>query len=67
MHYFEQIKNRRNELKLTQSDLAELSGIGLRTIKEIESGKGNPEFTTIEKILKILGLKIELKLQKSNN
>lgn len=67
MHYYEKIKNRRKELNLTQSDLAGISGIGLRTIKEIESGTGNPEFKTIEKMLKILGLEIEIKIKNTKN
>lgn len=67
MHYYDIIKNRRKELNLTQSDLSELTGLGLRTLKEIESGTGNPKFKTIEKLLRVLGLKIEIKLIKSEN
>jgi len=55
------IKKRRSNLKIQQQDLAEISGLSLRTIIIAESGKGNPSLTTLEKIADVLGL--ELKLQ----
>ena len=36
------IKERREALQVTQEGLAQLSGVGLRTLKQFESGKGNP-------------------------
>jgi transcriptional regulator with XRE-family HTH domain len=54
------IKERREVLRLTQSHLAELAGIGLRTLKNIESGKGNPSIETLNKIADILGMEILL-------
>jgi transcriptional regulator with XRE-family HTH domain len=53
MHFEElikAIKERREMLKVTQESLAELSGVGLRTIKQFESGKGNPTLQTLQKI-----------------
>ena len=44
MHFLELIKTikaRREVLQVTQEGLAELSGVGLRTLKQFESGKGN--------------------------
>lgn len=35
----EQIKVRRKVLDITQETLAEISGVGLRTLKQFESGK----------------------------
>lgn len=58
------IKERRNNLKIQQQDLAEISGLSLRTIIITESGKGNPSIATLEKIADVLGL--ELKLQVKN-
>lgn len=66
MHYtklIEQIKNRRVELQVTQETLAEISGIGLRTLKEFESGKGNPTLKTISKLADSLGLELSLKIK----
>jgi len=57
------IKERRNLLGLTQQDLADYTGLSLRIIKSIESGKSNPSIGTLNKIAEVLGLKIELKVK----
>lgn len=57
------IKERREMLQVTQDTLAQLSGVGLRTIKQFESGKGNPTLQTIQKIADVLGLEVGLKLK----
>ena len=44
----QQIKERREMLKITQESFADLSGVGLRTIKQLEGGKGNPTFNTLQ-------------------
>lgn len=67
MHYKELIKtlkNRREELGVTQNHLAELAGVGLRTLKEIESGKGNPTFETLNKLAEVLGMEMKLEVKK---
>ncbi len=66
MHFEEiinAIKERREMLQVTQEGLAELSGVGLRTIKQFESGKGNPTLQTLQKIADLLGLEVTLKLK----
>lgn len=55
------LRERRESLRVTQESLAELSGVGLRTLKQLESGKGNPTLTTLQKISDTLGLEICLK------
>lgn len=57
------IKERRETLKVTQEGLAELSGVGLRTLKQFESGKGNPTLSTLHKISDVLGMEICLKVK----
>ena len=57
------IKERRENLKVNQENLAKLSGVGLRTIKQFESGKGNPTIQTIQKISDVLGLEVCLKVK----
>jgi transcriptional regulator with XRE-family HTH domain len=57
------IKERRENLKVNQENLAKLSGVGLRTLKQFESGKGNPTLLTIQKIADVLGLEICLKVK----
>jgi transcriptional regulator with XRE-family HTH domain len=57
------IKDRRENLKVNQENLAKLSGVGLRTLKQFESGKGNPTLQTIQKIADVLGLEVCLKVK----
>jgi transcriptional regulator with XRE-family HTH domain len=58
------IKERREALQVTQEGLAELSGVGLRTLKQFESGKGNPTLSTLHKISDVLGMEICIKIKK---
>lgn len=58
----EYIKSRRNTLRLQQKDLAELSGVSLRTIIQIENNTGNPSIDTLNKLTKVLGIQIEFKI-----
>ena len=57
------IKERREDLQVTQETLAELSGVGLRTLKQFESGKGNPTLFTLQKIADVLGMEVYLKIK----
>jgi len=66
MHYtdlIKAIKERREALQVTQETLAELSGVGLRTLKQFESGKGNPTLLTLQKIAEVVGMEISLTLK----
>lgn len=62
-----QIKERREMLKITQENLADLSGVGLRTIKQLEAGKANPTYRTLQEIADVLGLELVLQVKKRNN
>lgn len=64
-HIIQTLKSRREMVKVTQETLAELSGVGLRTLKQFESGKGNPTLQTIEKLAGVLGLELRLTLKKT--
>ena len=57
------IKERRKTLKVSQETVAELSGVGLRTLKQLESGNGNPTLITIQKIADVLGTELSLKVK----
>ena len=57
------IKERRDVMQVTQETLAELSGVGLRTLKQFESGKGNPTLITLQKLSDVLGLEVCLQLK----
>ena len=62
----QQIKERREILKITQESLADISGVGLRTIKQLEGGKGNPTFNTLQEISDVLGLELVLQVKRLN-
>ncbi|MFV0150282.1 helix-turn-helix domain-containing protein [Empedobacter falsenii] len=59
----EQIKERRKVLAISQETLADISGVGLRTLKQFESGKGNPTLETLQKLCDALGLAIKLEVK----
>ncbi len=58
MNLREVIKARRKVLGISQQDLAEMSGISLPTVKDIERGLANPSLSTISKLLDVLGMEI---------
>jgi transcriptional regulator with XRE-family HTH domain len=57
------IKTRRKLLKVTQEMLADLSGVGLRTVKQFERGKGNPTLQTLQALADVLGLEFCLQIK----
>lgn len=61
----EVMKLRREILNLSQQDLAEMAGVSLSTVKDIERGKGNPSLSTVDKILEVLGIEIEYKIRQT--
>ena len=58
-----QIAKRRVYLALNQADLAEMAGVTIRTIYNIEHGHGNPSLQTLEKIMDILGFELIVQLK----
>jgi transcriptional regulator with XRE-family HTH domain len=64
---YKKIKERRALLGITQQDLADISGVALRTIKQIETGKGNPSINTLAKIADVLGMYIDLVIKNPIN
>ena len=59
------IKERRAKLNLSQADLAEMTGVSLATVKDIERGRGNPSIRTVEKLLEVLGLEIVFRIRQT--
>lgn len=57
------VKNRKEILAINQENLAELSEVGIATLKRFESGKGNITLNNLQKIVDILGLEIRLELK----
>ena len=60
----ERLKTRREQLGVTQEHLAELAGVALRTVKELDSGKGNPTVSTLIKLADVLGMELKLEIRK---
>lgn len=54
---------RRQQLGLRQQDTAEMAGITAKTLYTIEHGIGNPSMASLEKLLDVLGLTIELTIK----
>lgn len=57
------IKARKDILAVNQEYLAELTGVGIATLKRFESGKGNITLKNLQKIVDVLGLEIKLELK----
>ena len=49
------IKERRNQLKLTQPELAERAGVGLRFVRELEHGKQTVQLDKVNQVLALFG------------
>jgi transcriptional regulator with XRE-family HTH domain len=60
------LKKRRAILGVTQEQLAEISGVGLRTLKALESGKSNPTYETLSKLAEVLGMELKLVVKQPN-
>lgn len=58
--YAEAIKARRNEIGMTQQELADICKMPQPSIARIESGDSSPNLTTLLKICEALGLKIKI-------
>ena len=60
------LKTSRLKAGLTQSELSYISGVSLPMIQLIEGGRGNPSIKTVEKILKPLGLRVDINQDEPN-
>ena len=60
----QRLKDRREQLGVTQEQLAELAAVALRTVKALDSGKGNPTVSTLIKLADVLGMELKLEVRK---
>jgi HTH-type transcriptional regulator/antitoxin HipB len=51
-----QVRKRRAHLRLTQTELADVSGVTLRFVSELENGKETAQLAGIQRVLAALGL-----------
>ncbi len=52
------IKQKRKQLKLTQPELAERAGVGLRFLRELENGKESVRLDKVNQVLALFGAKV---------
>jgi y4mF family transcriptional regulator len=52
------VKLKRKKLKLTQAELAEKAGIGLRLLREIEQGKKTMRMDKVNQVLALFGYEL---------
>jgi len=60
------IKQLRKSAKLTQVELAERVGVGLRFIRELERGKPTVRMDKVNQVLEFFGCHIEIVRNKKN-
>ncbi|MAZ27111.1 MAG: transcriptional regulator [Cytophagaceae bacterium] len=58
------IQQRREHMRITQEQLAEMADIGIITLYKIETGQANPTLQSMQKITDVLGLEITLQVKK---
>ena len=54
------IAERRDTLNVSQMRIAELSGVSVHTLSNLETGNGNVTLDTLLKVAGILGLKVRI-------
>jgi transcriptional regulator with XRE-family HTH domain len=54
----QKIKDRRKVISMPQRQLADYTGLSVVTLSQIESGKANPSFETLNEIFHFLNLEI---------
>lgn len=56
----QKIRSRRKQFHLRQRDLAELAGVTLRSLTNLENGTANPTLNQLAKVAEALGLELRL-------
>ena len=52
------VKDKRNASKLTQPELAEKAGVGLRFIRDLEQGKETVRMDKVNQVLQLFGYEV---------
>jgi len=52
------VKEKRKKLKLTQQELANKAGVGLRFIRELEQGKETLQLNKVNQVLHLFGYEV---------
>jgi len=61
------IKEKRKQFGLTQQDLSEKSGVGLRFVRELEQGKSTLRMDKVNQVLALFGAELSTaEIERSN-
>lgn len=52
------VKEKRNAAKLTQPELAQKAGVGLRFVRELEQGKETMRMDKVNQVLQLFGYQV---------
>jgi y4mF family transcriptional regulator len=52
------VKEKRNSVQLTQPELAEKAGVGLRFLRELEQGKDSMRLDKVNQVLLLFGYEV---------
>jgi len=52
------VKDKRNAAKLTQPELAEKAGVGLRFVRDLEQGKETVRLDKVNQVLQLFGYEV---------
>jgi y4mF family transcriptional regulator len=58
MHLAQFVKTKRKAVKLTQPELAEKAGVGLRFLRELEQGKPSLRLDKVNQVLWLFGYEV---------
>lgn len=61
------VKDKRKSVKLTQPELAEKAGVGLRFIRELEQGKQSLRLDKVNQVLQLFGYKVGAVIKKQTS
>jgi len=61
------IRLERLRCNLTQQELADQSGLAVKTIQDIEKGRKNPTYETLSRLIERLGISANILFQVSNS
>ncbi|MDD3686181.1 MAG: helix-turn-helix transcriptional regulator [Bacteroidales bacterium] len=67
MRISEFVKSRRKAVKLTQLELAEKAGVGLRFLRDLEQGKESLRLDKVNQVLKMFGHEVGAVISKEND
>ena len=60
------VKDKRNAAKLTQPELAEKAGVGLRFVRDLEQGKETVRLDKVNQVLQLFGYEVGAVLANRN-